>query len=327
MTPTPRSVLAPSIRSYLTLKRALGRQYASEERMLVHLDRFLVARRLDLTAETFAAWCVSLAHLASGCRRAWMRTVRNLCLYRHRREPDCFVPDLRLFPPEHQRVRPHLFTEAEVVRLLAAACGRTRTENSPVCPENLRLAVVLLYTTGLRRREVTRLTVGDYDSRAQTLLIRASKFHKSRLLPVSMGTAREIEALVEARRRQRLPVEPESALLWNRSPSPRGYSGGGLGHTLRILFQRAGIRTATGALPRAHDFRHSFALTVLLRWYQGGIDVQTKLPLLATYMGHVSIESTSYYLQFVEPLTAAASTRFADACGALITRAATAGAR
>jgi integrase len=327
MTVTPPSILAPTIQGYLTLKRALGRQYAGEERVLAQLDRFLVGRRADLTAETFAAWCLTLQHRASGCRRACMRTVRNLCLYRQRREPDCFVPDVRLFPREHQAVTPYFFTEGDVTRLLTAARRRTRTKNSPLCPENLRLAVVLLYTTGLRRREIARLTVGDYDPQAATLMIRASKFHKSRLLPLSAGTAREVDDVVEARRRQRLPVDAESALLWNRSPSPRGYSGGGLGHTLRRLFQHAGIRTASGDLPRPHDLRHSFALAALLRWYHAGGDVQAKLPLLATYMGHVSIESTAYYLQFLEPLATAASTRFANACGALITPSVTGGAR
>ena len=70
---------------------------------------------------------------------------------------------------------------------------------------------------------------------------------------------------------------------------------------MRVLFRRAGIRTATGHLPRTHDFRHGFAVNALLRWYRAGLDVQAKLPFLAAYMGHVSIVSTAYYLQFVEP--------------------------
>ena len=101
------SGLSASISSYLALKRALGRQYTAEERVLAHLDRFLTARRVDLVAETFAAWCLTLQHLASGTRRARMRIVRNLCLYRGRSEPGCFVPDERLFPPDHQAIRPH----------------------------------------------------------------------------------------------------------------------------------------------------------------------------------------------------------------------------
>ncbi len=319
MTTRFTSVLASTLTSYLTLKRVLGRQYAQQERVLAHLDRFLAAHQADLSAETFADWCLTLQHLASGNRRARMREVRNLCLYRRRREPACFVPDARLFPPVHQVIRPYIFSDGQVAQLLALTRTLVRTSNSPLCPENLRLAIVLLYTTGLRRGELTRLTVGDYDPRECTVTIRESKFHKSRLLPLSGDAAREIDGVLDMRRRQRLPVEADRPLLWHRSRRTGGYSGGGLGCAIRALCRQAAIRTPTGRVPRTHDFRHGFAVTALLRWYRAGLDVQVKLPLLAAYMGHVSIVSTAYYLQFVEPLAAAASTRFADHCGALIT--------
>jgi len=310
------SVLATIISDYLALKRALGRQYNQEEWVLARLDHFLGVCHADLSAETFAAWSLTLQNLASGVRREHMRHVRNLCLYRRRREPGCFIPDERLFPPNHQVIRPHLFTQAQVSQLLAVARTLARTSNSPLCPENLRLAIVLLYTSGLRRGELTRLTVGDYDPCERTLMIRASKFHKSRLVPVSDDAAREIDDLLEIRRRLRFPAGVDSPLLWHRN---RSYSGGGIGIAMRTLFRRAAIRTSTGRLPRTHDFRHGFALAALLRWYRAGINVQTKLPALANYMGHVSIASTAYYLHFVEPLAAAASARFAEHCGALIT--------
>ena len=316
---TFNSVLAASIRSYLTLKRALGRQYSAEEWVLAHLDRFLAARCVDLIAATFADWCLTLQHLASGTRRARMRIVRNLCLYRRRGEPGCFVPDERLFPPVHQAIRPHIFTDSQIVQLLAAARTLPRTSNSPLCPENMRLAIVVLSTSGLRRGELTRLTVGDYDPPQRTLTIRQSKFYKSRLVPVSADAACEVEHLIAVRNHRRLPAGADSPLLWHRHPGTGGYSGAGLGGTMRALFRRAGIRTATGHLPRTHDFRHGFAVNALLRWYRAGLDVQAKLPFLATYMGHVSIVSTAYYLQFVEPLAVAASARFADHCGDLIT--------
>jgi integrase len=72
-------------------------------------------------------------------------------------------------------------------------------------------------------------------------------------------------------------------------------------------------------VPRLHDFRHTFAIEALLRWYRAEVDITAKLPLLATYMGHVSIVSTEYYLQFIEPLATLASDRFARHCGALVT--------
>lgn len=310
------SVLATTIRDYLMLKRALGRLYVVEEWVLSRLDQFLSERNADLTQEIFAAWCLTLQKLASGVRRAHMRHARNLCLFRRRREPGCFVPDERLFPPLHQKIRPHIFTDAQVAQLLALARTLTRTGNSPLCPENMRLAIVLFYTTGLRRGELARLTVGDYNRQERLLVIRASKFHKSRILPLSVDPVREIDRLLEIRRGLRFPVSSENPLLWHKS---RSYTGEAIGATMRMLFSKAGIRTTTGSLPRTHDFRHGFALNALLRWYHAGIDVQIKLPSLATYMGHVSIVSTAYYLQFVEPLAAAAGARFAKHCAALIT--------
>ena len=131
--------------------------------------------------------------------------------------------------------------------------------------------------------------------------------------------ARLEQELREARDAASRAREADSPLLWHRSPhTAGGYSGGGLGGAMRALFRRAGVRTATGRPSRTHDFRHGFAVNALLRWYRAGVDVQTKLPFLAAYMGHVSIVSTAYYLQFVELLASAASARFADHCGTLI---------
>jgi integrase/recombinase XerD len=248
------SVLATTIRDYLMLKRALGRLYNGEEWVLSRLDQFLSERNAELTQEIFAAWCLTLQKLASGVRRAHMRSARNLCLFRRRREPGCFVPDERLFPPLHQKIRPHIFTDAQVAQLLALARTLTRTANSPLCPENMRLAIVLFYTTGLRRGELARLTVGDYNRQERLLVIRASKFHKSRLLPLSVDAVREIDRLLEIRRGRRFPVSSESPLLWHKS---RSYTGQAIGETMRMLFSRAGIRTSTGHLPRTHDFRQN----------------------------------------------------------------------
>jgi integrase/recombinase XerD len=99
-----------AIERYVTLKQALGRQYAAERWMLGHVDRFLAARDGELTADRFAQWCLTLQHLTTGTRRRRMQVVRNVCLYRRRQEPTCFVPDERLFPPKHQAIRPYLFS-------------------------------------------------------------------------------------------------------------------------------------------------------------------------------------------------------------------------
>ncbi|MFQ5479516.1 MAG: tyrosine-type recombinase/integrase [Candidatus Binatia bacterium] len=313
------SPLGPCIADYLALKCALGRKYAVEQKILEHLDAFLNSCTTDLTAETFMQWCRTREHLTSGVRRTWMRVVRNLCLYRRRTDSDCFVPDPSQFPLPHQSVRPHIFTETEITRLLTAAGGLQPTAGSPLRSENFRLAIALLYTTGLRRGELLRLTVGDYDPAQRTLLVRESKFHKSRLLPLSSDPTREVDTYLQIRRARRLPTAAEAPLIWNRYGGGKAYTGVGFGSTIQALFRAAQIHTAGGGRPRVHDFRHCFAVHALLRWYRTGADVQAKLPLLATYMGHVSIVSTEYYLRFVEELAASASERFDTACGALVT--------
>jgi integrase/recombinase XerD len=247
-----------------------------------------------------------------------MRQVYNFCLYRRRTEPRCFVPDLALFPRPHQRIQPYIFSEQEVARLLEAAAGLKRVSWSPLRPEVIRLAIVLLFTTGIRRGELLRLTRGDYNCRDLTLLIRESKFHKSRLLPLNSDSAEEMDRYLHARAQRKLPVSSDTALIWNTTQGGRAYSGVSLALCLRPLLQQCSIFTPKGRLPRIHDFRFSFAVNALLRWYREGANVGAKLPLLAIYMGHVSVVSTHYYLHWIEPLRTAASERFARHYGELV---------
>jgi len=313
------STLAPFISDYLQLKRALGRGYANEERILQLADSFLGRTGSDLTSESFAQWCLTQDYKTSGVRRSQMRIVRNLCLYRERREPNCFVPDLSEFPPLHQPVRPYIFRESEIAALIRATDTLKSSLGCPLRRETYRLAIVLLYTTGLRRGELLELRIRDYDPREHTLLIRESKFHKSRLLALSADGVREIAAYLGTRRHAGLPTSDECHLLWNRYKGGKGYTGTGLSGTLKKLFRLTGIRKPNGKQPRVHDLRFTFAAHALMRWYRSGADVRAKLPFLATYMGHVSIVSTEYYLHWSEDILAAASDRFAQRCSALVT--------
>jgi len=320
------SELGPLIAHYLALKEALGRRYQVERAVLTHLDHFLAAQALEhsqLTANTFFLWVATFVHVTPSVRRNRMRIARNLCLYRQRSEPSCFVPDPDGFPRPHQPRRPHLFTEQQIVRLLHAAVELRPTPTSPLYGEGLHLAIVLLYTSGLRRGELVRLTLEDYDVREQTLRIRDTKFHKSRLVPLSDDAVREMNRYLLTRRQ--LPHPADAPLLCTRHRGFRPYTGAGLAQGLRRLFLKAGIRTAAGRVPRIHDLRHTFALQALLRWYRAGVDIQAKLPALATYMGHASVVSTQYYLGLLEPFAEAASERFACHCAPFLTANATDG--
>jgi integrase len=98
----------------------------------------------------------------------------------------------------------------------------------------------------------------------------------------------------------------------------RAYTGAGIYNSLKHQLRSAGIRDSTGRCPRVQDFRHSFAVSALLRWYEADADVQSNLPKLALYMGHVNIVSTAYYLRWMPAVVSQASARFARSCASVI---------
>jgi integrase len=310
------SAIGAEIAKFVTHKQALGRHYDTQRHILLLFDRFLAARGVsDLSTKGFCAWCSSIEHLMPSGRRGRMLLVRQFCLYRRRSDPLCFVPDPSQFPKPQSRRRPYVFSEDEIARLLRAADALRSWRASPLYPQVARLAIVLLYTSGLRRGEVVRMTLGDYDSVDRVLLVRDSKFHKSRSIPLSNDAAVEIGRYLVDRRRPGFPRGADTPLLLHRQGSALiAYSGNGLRVLIRHLFRTADVRTVAGNLPRIHDLRFTFASHALLRWYRAGVDVQARLPMLTTYMGHASILSTEYYLPTLDVVAPEASERFERHC-------------
>lgn len=306
------SSIGPQITRYIAFKRALGRKAIATAYILSRLDRFLTSGNGgDLTRETFAAWSKSLEHLHLSSRSHWLWTVYRFCIFRRREDPQAFVPDPAQFPSQGPRHLPYIYSENEITQLLAVAATLDPHKASPLHREVARIGIILLYTAGLRRGELVRLTLGDYDAAEHVLLVHRSKFEKSRLVPLSSDAARELDRYLVARKKLGAPSDRRTMLLvHNHGERYRGYTGEGLGMLLRKVIRRTGIRTTQGRSPRVHDLRFTFATHALLRWYRAGVDVQARLPALATYLGHVSIVSTEYYLTFLKATAEAASERF-----------------
>lgn len=311
--------LDQSIVTYLAHQRALGRGYANEERILNSVRRFVVqATAKDLDGVLFDGWCRTLRDLAANTRRARQLIVRKFCLYRSRSEPRCFVPNPLYFARLQPYRSPIIVQPEQAARMLAAADELDPTPGSPLLPTVMRIAVVLLYTAGLRRGELLRLILDDVEPRAGVLRIRESKFHKSRLVPLSPDARSELRRYLYRRLAAGLDARPGAPLLCNTTQGLRGYTGTGISRGIHELFEIAGVRNSEGGRPRIHDMRHSFAVQALIRWYRADADVQSQLPKLAMYMGHVSIVSTAYYLRFLPEIANLASERFERRFGDLL---------
>src|SRR5437879_5191218 len=115
---------------------------------------------------------------------------------------------------------------------------------NPLRPAVLRLAIILLYTTGLRRGELVCLTLGDVDAQRGVLFIRDSKFHKSRWVPVSSSVRSELRSYLDARRRAGFDSRAKAPLICHT----RGiaYTGEGFRQTLTSLLAAVGIRGQDG---------------------------------------------------------------------------------
>jgi integrase/recombinase XerD len=315
MAVSTRAALHTAVSGYLAHQRALGRDYTSVEWLLNNVCRFVKRVRADdLDASVFFRWCRSQQHLSANTRRKDLLILRRFCLYRRRSEPICFVPDPLYFPRRQPYVTPVLITRQQIAHMLGVARKFPPTPNSPLLPAVLNIAIVLLYTAGLRIGELTRLLLSDVDAHAGVLHIRNSKFHKARLIPLSADARRELRHYLKRRLSEPHDLRPEAPLLchhlYSRTRGRGTYSVVGLGAAIRRLFIQANIRDAEGRRPRVHDVRHNFAQEALKRWYLEGKDVQTNLPKLALYMGHVSITSTAHYLHFIPEVAGLASKRF-----------------
>jgi integrase len=306
------SSIGPLITRYLAMKRASGRRAVQMTYIFQYLDRFLVScHASDLTRETFLAWSESMGSLHANTRAGRLRVVYHFCLFRRREQPGSFVPDPTQFPRWRPRPLPYIFSEADIIRLLDTAGDLAPHKTSPLHCAVARIGIVILYTTGLRRGELVRLTLGDYDTTDRVFHVRRTKFDKSRLVPLSADTVMELDRYLKARRQAGAPSHEDAPLLvHNHAGSFRGYTGGGIGELLRKVIRTTGIRTSRGRSPRIHDLRFTFAVQALSRWYRTGVDVQARLPALATYLGHVSVLSTQYYLTFFPATAEAASERF-----------------
>jgi integrase/recombinase XerD len=315
----PQTPFDLAIERYLLHWRALGRRYFKEEQTLRSLSRFLNEHDFsDLTRQAFETWCQAFSSLRGITQRHRQLTVCKLCRFRQRTEPECFVPDRCRLTRGSPHDPPVIVSGTDVSRMLDACDQLRATWQSPLRPALCRLGVALLYSAGLRRGELVRLTLADVNEVQGVLHIRESKFHRSRFVPLSEDARAEVRRYLHKRLQAQFDCAPDAPLLCHCVAGFHGYTGQGFQHLFAEVMRSARIQGADGRQPRILDLRHSFAIGALLRWYREGVDVQAKLPRLSMYMGHVSILSTAHYLQLTPMLAQAASEQFEAGFGSLI---------
>ena len=313
-----QSVLAAFMEKFLQEKHACGYDYHEPARILRRLDDFLVQEGLttcELPGSIARKWLAKKEHESAETQRQRIILVRQFSRFLLRLGYSAYVPDSTLAARNPQTFLPRILTDEELRKFFQGVDTLEPTARSPlrhlIMPEVFRL----LYGCGFRVREVLKLRVRDVDLNQGIITVRQGKFRKDRLVPPALPLVNRLRKYVA-----RFENRPPDAIFF---PGPRGrpFSLRTVYTLFRKLLLKCGIpHGGRGKGPRIHDARHRFAICALRRWYRDGADLDAKLPLLATYLGHLNLSGTQRYLHLTAELFPEITVRADAAFGDVIPR-------
>jgi len=296
------SALSQCAEDYLALRRALGHELADAHRLLPRFVAYLdTIGAPTVTIEAALTWAQQPE--ASPASSVWpkrMTAARGFARYMAGIDPRTQVPPTGLIP-SRQRWRPPFIYRSTDVTMLMAEAHSIRFRLPAATHETV---IGLLAATGLRVGEALKLDRSDIDWSDGVLLIRESKFGKTRKVPVLASTLSALEHYAVVR--DQLCERPTTRSFFVSVRGTRlSYP------VVQQVFRRLCDETGVGAdainRPRIHDFRHSFTVNTLLDWYRTGENVEVRLPWLSTYLGHRDPRSTYWYLSAAPELLALAA--------------------
>jgi integrase len=289
---------------YVAARRALGARLEEPAQTLRRFVRFLVRKKARfITINLALEWsqqCRGGVQRATCARKLSM--VRQFARWLNAIEPRHQVPPRGLLGVRHRRGKPHIFSNEEITRLMAEAARLKSSKRMKAL--SLQTLIGLLAATGLRPGEAAALEMGDVNLDEQVLIIRESKFGKSRQVPIHPSTVAALKRY--AQHRDRIFRNPGNSFFFvSDRGTPLELD------AVRRWFCKAsracGLRDKTehhrcGRGPRLQDLRHTFATKRLVEWYKTGNNVAVQIPKLATYLGHSSVACTYWYIEAVPEL-------------------------
>lgn len=306
-----RSDLASVMDAFVAFKRSEGCNYGDEHCALRHFDRFLLRCGYagpGLTEDILSRYAASVRHLAPNTQYGRLAAARLFARWLRRLVPgSAIIENLGVKRPALPRY--YLYSRAELTRLIQSAREVDETKSGPRQPRCFATLVGLLYVTGLRIGEALALNVGDIDLAAGRLTVRRGKLGKARNVALSSSAVAALGRFLDTRPDWG-PAGCEAPLFFTTHGGRLSYSTAS--KSFRSLLRRCEIGIGARQRPRLHDLRHSFACDCLRKWYEEGVDVNVKLPVLSTAMGHVHINDTQLYLHVTAQLLQVAADRFHD---------------
>ena len=301
-----------AIEDYIALRRSLGFKLHGMATSLGKFASFLEQKEAPyITTALALEWAMQTVDHSPSHWAQRLGFVRVFARHWSATDPRTEIPPAGLLPFRARRARPYLYTEQEIQRLLTAA--KSLSSSSGLRPWTYHCLFGLLAVSGLRISEAIKLERQDVDFHQELLTIRQTKFNKSRLIPLHTSTRDVLSEYAEHRDRL-VPNPSSSCFLLN--DCGRCLERSTVLRTFHDLSRQIGLRGPsehTG--PRIHDLRHRFALNTLIQWYRAGEDIERRLPVLSTFLGHTHVADTYWYLSVHPELMGLATSRLEQRWG------------
>ncbi len=285
--------LRDAIEQYVLLRRDLGFKLNGAQYLLRDFAGFMEDHAAPyITRDLAVQWAMRPQQVQSSYWAQRLMAVRCFARHHSATDPRTEIPPPDLLRYRPRRARPYLYTEHDIERLMAAA--RALRPAGSLRGLTYASLLGLLSVTGLRISEALALRAADVDWQAGLLRIRKTKFGKARLVPLHSSTRRGLRQYARQRDAY-FGFLPTAHFFLSKGGRP--LSANEVWKTFRLLCRQVGLHaSADWDEPQLHHFRHRLATESLLRWYRSGDDVEQRLPVLSTFLGHASIASTYWYL-------------------------------
>jgi integrase len=294
--------IAPQLDRYLSVRRSLGYDLRTAERILRRFVRFADREEAShVDTALFLRWDASLPNAGVSTRSARFCAVRLFAQWLSSIDPAHEVPPRGLLPYRYARQHPYIYSEVEIAAIIVAA----KALSSIYGLRGLTCSTLfgLIAVTGLRISEALALNDDDLDAGNGVLRVRRGKLGRERLLPLDPTVMTQLDAYAAERDRLLGRVAPAFFV----TEKGTRLTDCGARYNFAHVCQRIGLRADQqycrhGRGPRIHDLRHTFAVRTMIDWYRTGKDPAREMIRLTTYLGHTDPSNTFWYLEAVPEL-------------------------
>jgi integrase/recombinase XerD len=301
--------LMPQLDHYMSVRRSLGYDLQTSERVLRRFARFADAQAAPhIDTALFLLWDASLPDVGPKTRSARFGMVRLFAQWLSSIDPAHQPPPRGLLPGSQKRQRPYIYSQTEIVSIIETAGELPSVYGMRGLTCSTLFALIAV--TGLRISEALALDPDDLDAETGVLRVRCGKLGKERLLPLDPTAV--VRLLAYSAERDRLMEKAVQAFFINCDG--RRVTDCAARYNFAQVCQKIGLRAHQqygrhGRGPRIHDFRHSFAVRTMLGWYRQGKDPTREMIRLTTWLGHSKPENTFWYIEAVPELLELAMAR------------------